>query len=87
VYLWPKAPACLHPWRLDMDLMTVGIIILAVIVIGGAAKSAEKVMLMQYVSAHETDPAARMLKMQMITNLDQVQDAVVRGQLVNQILK
>jgi hypothetical protein len=70
-----------------MDLITIGVILLVVIIIGGAAKSAEKVVLIQYVSAHETDPAARMLKMQMITNLDHVQDVVVRGQLVNQILK
>ena len=70
-----------------MDLMTVGIIILVVIVIGGAAKSAEKVVLSQYVMSHEIDPAARILKMQMIANLDHVQDGLVRGQMVNQILK
>lgn len=70
-----------------MDLMTIGLIVLAVIVIGAIAKPAEKVMLMQYVSAHETDPAARMLKIQMINNLDNIKDDFVRAQTVNQILK
>jgi hypothetical protein len=70
-----------------MDLMTIGLIVLAVIVIGAIAKPTEQVMLMNYVSAHEQDPAARMLKMQMITNLDNIQDGFVRAQMVNQILK
>jgi hypothetical protein len=70
-----------------MDLITIGIIILAVIVIGAIASPAEKVMLMQYVSAHEQDPASRMLKIQMINNLDNVQDGFVRGQIINHILK
>ena len=70
-----------------MDLMTIGVIVLAVIVIGAIAKPTEQVMLMNYVSAHEQDPAARMLKMQMITNLDNIQDGFVRAQMVNQILK
>ena len=70
-----------------MDLMTIGLIVLAVIVIGAIAKPTEQVMLMQYVSAHEQDPAARMLKMQMIANLDNIQDGFVRAQMVNQILK
>ena len=70
-----------------MDLMTIGVIVLAVIVIGAIAKPTEQVMLMQYVSAHEQDPAARMLKMQMISNLDNIQDGFVRAQMVNQILK
>ena len=62
-------------------------IILAVIVIGAIAKPSEQIVLMNYVSTHETDPAARMLKMQMIQNLDNVQNDFVRGQMVNQILK
>ena len=70
-----------------MSLVTIGLIILAVIVIGAIAKPGEKVMLMQYVSHHETDPAARMLKIQMIHNLDNIQDDFVRAQTVNQILK
>ena len=70
-----------------MDLMTIGLIVLAVLVIGAIAKPAEQVMLMNYVSAHEQDPATRMLKMQMITNLDNIQDGFVRAQMVNQILK
>jgi hypothetical protein len=70
-----------------MDLMTIGVIVLAVIVIGAIAKPTEQVMLMNYVSAHEQDPAARMLKMQMIANLDNIQDGFVRAQMVNQILK
>jgi hypothetical protein len=70
-----------------MDLMTIGLIVLAVIVIGAIAKPTEQVMLMNYVSAHEQDPAARMLKMQMIANLDNIQDGFVRAQMVNQILK
>jgi len=70
-----------------MDLLTIGIIVVAVIVIGGAARTSEKVMLSQYVAAHEPDAAARMLKMQMITNLDNVENHLVRGQIVNQILK
>lgn len=70
-----------------MDLMTIGLIVLAVIVIGAIANPAEKVMLMQYVSAHETDPAARMLKIQMIHNLDNIKDDFVRAQTVTQILK
>ena len=70
-----------------MDLMTIGLIVLAVLVIGAIAKPTEQVMLMNYVSAHEQDPAARMLKMQMITNLDNIQDGFVRAQMVNQILK
>jgi len=70
-----------------MDLMTIGLIVLAVIVIGAIAKPAEQVMLMNYVSAHETDPAARMLKMQMIHNLDNIKDDFVRAQTVTQILK
>jgi hypothetical protein len=70
-----------------MDLMTIGIIVLAVFVISKIAKPAEQVMLMNYVSAHETDPAARMLKMQMIHNLDNIKDDFVRAQTVNQILK
>jgi hypothetical protein len=70
-----------------MDLMTIGLIVLAVLVIGAIAKPAEQVMLMNYVSAHEQDPAARMLKMQMIANLDNIQDGFVRAQMVNQILK
>ena len=61
--------------------------IIAVLIIGGAARSSEKIMLSQYVMSHETDPAARILKMQMIANLDHVQDGLVRGQMVNQILK
>ena len=52
-----------------MSLMTIGLIVLAAIVIGAIAKPAEQVMLINYVSAHETDPAARMLKIQMIHNL------------------
>ncbi len=70
-----------------MDLMTIVLIVLAVLVIGAIAKPAEKVMLMQYVAGHETDPAARMLKIQMIHNLDNIQDDFVRAQTVNQILK
>ena len=70
-----------------MDLITIGVILLVVIIIGGAARSSEKIMLSQYVMSHETDPAARILKMQMIANLDHVQDGLVRGQMVNQILK
>mgnify|MGYP000095933524 FL=1 len=70
-----------------MDLMTIGLIVLAVLVIGAIAKPTEQVMLMNYVSAHEQDPAARMLKMQMIANLDNIQDGFVRAQMVNQILK
>lgn len=70
-----------------MSLITIGLVVLAVIVIGAIAKPAEQTMLMNYVSAHETDPAARMLKMQMIANLDNIQDGFVRGQMINQILK
>lgn len=70
-----------------MSLMTIGLIVLAVIVIGAIAKPAEQVMLMNYVSAHETDPAARMLKIQMIHNLDNIKDDFVRAQTVTQILK
>lgn len=70
-----------------MSLMTIGLVILAVFVIAAIAKPAEQVMLMQYVSAHEQDPAARMLKIQMIHNLDNIQDDFVRAQTVNQILK
>lgn len=70
-----------------MSLMTIGLIVLAVIVIGAIAKPGEQVMLMNYVSAHETDPAARMLKIQMINNLDNIKDDFVRAQTVNQILK
>jgi hypothetical protein len=70
-----------------MSLMTIGLVILAVFVIAAIAKPAEQVMLMQYVSAHETDPAARMLKIQMIHNLDNIRDDFVRAQTVNQILK
>lgn len=70
-----------------MDLMTIGLIILAVLVIGAFAKPAEQAMLMTYVGTHEKDPAARMLKIQMIHNLDNIEDDFVRGQTVNQILK
>ena len=70
-----------------MDLVTIGLIFFAVMVVGLIAKPGEKVMLMQYVMHHETDPAARMLKIQMIQNLDNIQDDFVRGQTVNQILK
>jgi len=70
-----------------MDLMTIGLIVLAVFVIGAIAKPTEQVMLMNYVTAHEQDPAARMLKIQMIHNLDNIKDDFVRAQTVNQILK
>jgi hypothetical protein len=70
-----------------MDLMTIGLIVLAVIVIGAIAKPAEQVMLIQYVGANEKDPATRMLKMQMIHNLDNIKDDFVRAQTVTQILK
>jgi len=70
-----------------MDLMTIGLIVLAVFVIGAIAKPTEQAMLMNYVTAHEQDPAARMLKIQMIHNLDNIKDDFVRAQTVNQILK
>lgn len=61
--------------------------VIAVIVIGAIAKPGEQITLMNYVSTHETDPAARMLKMQMIRDLDSVKDGFVRNQMINQILK
>lgn len=70
-----------------MGLMTIGLIVLVVLVIGAIARPGEQVMLMQYVSTHETDPAARMLKIQMIHNLDNIKDDFVRAQTVTQILK
>lgn len=71
-----------------MDLMTIGLIVLAFIVVAAiVGRSGEQIVLMQYVSSHETDPAARMLKIQMIHNLDKINDDFVRAQTVNQILK
>lgn len=70
-----------------MSLMTIGLIVIVVLLVGAIAKPAEQIVLMNYVASHEDDPAARMLKVQMIHNLDNIKDDFVRAQTVNQILK
>jgi hypothetical protein len=56
-------------------------------ILGACAKGMEQTALMTYVQYHETDPAARMLKVQAIQNLDKIENAFVRSQVVNHILK
>ena len=64
-----------------------------ILVIGGlivfalGARGIEQSVLLTYVQCHETDSAARMLKVQAIQDLDKIEDSFVRAQVVNHILK
>ena len=68
-------------------MLTAILIIGALLVAGRLAKGMEQTALMTYVSFHESDASARMLKVQAIQNLDRIDNAFVRSQVVNHILK
>lgn len=68
-------------------MLTAILIIGALLVAGRLAKGMEQTALMTYVQHHEPDASARMLKVQAIQNLDRIDNAFVRSQVVNQILK
>lgn len=61
------------------------IIVLALIGSSGA-RSAEKAMLMSYV-ANEDDNMVRMMKVQTITQLDNIQDDYLRQKVVSSIIQ
>jgi hypothetical protein len=63
------------------------LVVVGLIVVGACARGMEQTALMTYVQHHETDPAARMLKVQAIQNLNQIDNAFLRSQVVNHILK
>jgi len=70
-----------------LSLPTPILVIGGLIIVGLCSKSMEQSALLTYVQYHETDPAARMLKVQAIQDLDKIENAFVRSQVVNQILK
>ena len=70
-----------------LSLPTPVLVIVGLIFVGAFARGMEQSALMTYVSFHEQDAAARMLKVQAIQNLDKIENAFVRSQVVNQILK
>jgi len=70
-----------------LSLPVAVLIVVGLIVVGACAKGMEQTALITYVQYHETDPAARMLKVQAIQNLDRIDNAFVRSQVVNHILK
>lgn len=72
---------------LILSLPTIVLVVIGLIVVGACAKGMEQSALMTYVQYQETDPAARMLKVQAIQNLDRIENAFVRSQVVNHILK
>jgi Tfp pilus assembly protein PilP len=63
------------------------LVVVGLIVVGACARGMEQTALMTYVQHHETDPAARILKVQAIQNLNQIDNAFLRSQVVNHILK
>jgi len=70
-----------------LSLPIVVLVVVGLIVVGVCARGMEQTALMTYVQHHETDPAARMLKVQAIQNLNQIDNAFLRSQVVNHILK
>jgi hypothetical protein len=70
-----------------LSLPVAVLVVVGLIVVGVCARGMEQTALMTYVQHHETDPAARMLKVQAIQNLNQIDNAFLRSQVVNHILK
>lgn len=72
---------------LILSLPTWVLVVGGLAILGACAKGMEQSALLAYVQYHETDSAARMLKVQAIQDLDRIENAFVRSQVVNQILK
>ena len=72
---------------LILSLPTWVLVVGGLAILGACARGMEQSALLAYVQYHETDPAARMLKVQAIQDLDRIENAFVRSQVVNQILK
>ena len=70
-----------------LSLPTWVLVVGGLIIFAGCARGMEQTALLTYVSFHEEDAAARMLKVQAIQNLDKIENAFVRSQVVNHILK
>jgi hypothetical protein len=70
-----------------LSLPTWVLVVGGLAILGACARGMEQTALMTYVQHHETDPAARMLKVQAIQNLNQIDNAFLRSQVVNHILK
>ena len=70
-----------------LSLPTWVLIVGGLAILGACARGMEQSALLAYVQHHETDPAARMLKVQAIQDLDRIENAFVRSQVVNHILK
>jgi hypothetical protein len=62
-----------------------GIVVLLIVGKSGF-HSAEKALLMSHV-ANEQDPAARMMKVQAVTQLDNIQDEYLRAKVVTSIIQ
>jgi len=72
---------------LILSLPTWVLVVGGLAIFGACARGMEQSALLAYVQHHETDPAARMLKVQAIQDLDRIENAFVRSQVVNHILK
>ena len=72
---------------LILSLPTWVLVVGGLAILGACAKGMEQSALLAYVQCHETDPAARMLKVQAIQDLDRIENVFVRSQVVNHILK
>ena len=70
-----------------LSLPTWVLVVGGLAILGTCARGMEQTALLAYVQHHETDPAARMLKVQAIQDLDRIENAFVRSQVVNHILK
>ena len=70
-----------------LSLPTWVLVVGGLAIVGACARGMEQSALLAYVQHHETDPAARMLKVQAIQDLDRIENAFVRSQVVNHILK
>jgi hypothetical protein len=72
---------------LILSLPTWVLVVGGIIIFALNAKGIEQSVLLTYVQHHETDSAARMLKVQAIQDLDKIEDSFIRAQVVNHIMK